>query len=603
MNHLLHLLLLLTSYVNAQRVTFEHDQGLPNTATLWRKQQRSKSNTKHHLILHLSHTEEQQKTLEKKFWSVSQPDHENYGNHLTQDQVTALVEHPKDKLQLVMNWLLNSGASNVNVNAHKDSISFVATSKQVKQLFDTEMYAYVLNKDDTRDITLHRAARSYSIPNEYASSVALVSGILRLPDLERLGGNLQTKTTFSAAEATDATDATDATAGTAGTAGTPWPSDCNGCSQKVTPGVLAARYSFPIPTTTDAPSTLAISEFQGQVWDQAGLDSFSKACSGATGSINFNITVNHENGTISPGKQCKIPIFGTNICGEAMLDIEYAKAIAGPTIPLTDLYQKSFNLLEWSTSVENINDANLIGVHSVSYGNDEKQQSSIAFMTSFNMAAMKIGIRGVSILFASGDQGVCGRSGCGFGKNVRFHPDFPSGSPYITSVGGTDFVTRSIIGDEKAWQSGGGGFSDTFSIPNYQKNAVATYKNSTNAKLPPQTMWNNTGRGYPDISALAGQQNSYCISVSGGLLGIYGTSAATPVTAAIFARLNGIRIKNGGQLLGFLNPWIYQNSAAFNDVTQGVNNHNLPNGFTAIEGWDASSGVGTPNFAKMVKAL
>ena len=71
----------------------------------------------------------------------------------------------------------------------------------------------------------------------------------------------------------------------------------------------------------------------------------------------------------------------------------------------------------------------------------------------------------------------------------------------------------------------------------------------------------------------------------------------------IFARLNGIRIKNGGQLLGFLNPWIYQNSAAFNDVTQGVNNHNLPNGFTAIEGWDASSGVGTPNFAKMVKAL
>jgi len=583
MNHLLHLLLLLTSYVNG-RVLFELDQGLPNTATLWRKQQRSKSNKKHHLILHLSHTEEQQKTLEEQFWSVSDPDHENYGNHLTQDQVTALVEHPKDKLQLVLNWLLNSGASNVDVNAHKDSISFVATSKQVKQLFETEMYAYV-TRDATRDITLHRAANSYSIPEEYASSVALVSGILRLPDLDRLGGNLQTKTTFSATEATT---------------GTPWPSDCNGCSQKVTPGVLAARYSFPTPTTSDAPSTLAISEFQGQVWDQKGLDSFSKACSG---SVNFNITVNHENGTISPGKQCKIPILGTTICGEAMLDIEYAKAVAGPAIPLTDLYQKSFNLLEWSTSVENIDDANLIGVHSVSYGNDEKQQSSTAFMTSFNMAAMKIGVRGVSILFASGDQGVCGRSGCGFGKGVRFHPDFPSGSPYITSVGGTDFVTRSIIGDEKAWQSGGGGFSDTFPIPDYQKDAVAKYKSSSDANLPPQTMWNNTGRGYPDVSALAGQQNSYCISVSGGLMGIYGTSAATPVTAAIFARLNGIRVKNGGKLLGFLNPWIYKNAAAFNDVTQGVNNHNLPNGFTAVRGWDASSGVGTPNFAKMVKAL
>ena len=79
--------------------------------------------------------------------------------------------------------------------------------------------------------------------------------------------------------------------------------------------------------------------------------------------------------------------------------------------------------------------------------------------------------------------------------------------------------------------------------------------------------------------------------------------AATPVTAAIFARLNGIRRKNGGKRMGFLNPWIYQNADAFNDVTQGVNNHNLPNGFTAVAGWDASTGVGTPNFVKMVKAL
>ena len=55
--------------------------------------------------------------------------------------------------------------------------------------------------------------------------------------------------------------------------------------------------------------------------------------------------------------------------------------------------------------------------------------------------------------------------------------------------------------------------------------------------------------------------------------------------------------------MGFLNPWIYQNADAFNDVTQGVNNHNLPNGFTAVAGWDASTGVGTPNFVKMVKAL
>ena len=60
---------------------------------------------------------------------------------------------------------------------------------------------------------------------------------------------------------------------------------------------------------------------------------------------------------------------------------------------------------------------------------------------------MKLSVRGVSILFASGDQGVCGRSGCGDGT---FNPDFPSASPYVTAVGGTNFETADI-GNETSW--------------------------------------------------------------------------------------------------------------------------------------------------------
>ena len=57
-------------------------------------------------------------------------------------------------------------------------------------------------------------------------------------------------------------------------------------------------------------------------------------------------------------------------------------------------------------------------VHSVSYGNDEAQQTSVAYMESVNAEFQKIGVRGVSILFASGDQGVLGREGGG----AHFHP-------------------------------------------------------------------------------------------------------------------------------------------------------------------------------------
>lgn len=75
------------------------------------------------------------------------------------------------------------------------------------------------------------------------------------------------------------------------------------------------------------------------------------------------------------------------------------------------------------------------------------------------------------MLFASGDQGVQGRSGAG----KVYHPDFPGSSPYITTVGGTDFATAGVIGPEKAWTQGGGGFSNTFPIPLYQEQVVQDY--------------------------------------------------------------------------------------------------------------------------------
>ena len=113
-------------------------------------------------------------------------------------------------------------------------------------------------------------------------------------------------------------------------------------------------------------------------------------------------------------------------------------------------------------------------VHSVSYGNDEVQQTSVQYMDSCNVQFMIAGSMGLSILFASGllpfvytqyldesnyhftnvsgDQGVWGRSGVG----ATFNPDFPAASPYVTAVGGTDFSTKSTIGAESVWSCGGG---------------------------------------------------------------------------------------------------------------------------------------------------
>ncbi len=184
-----------------------------------------------------------------------------------------------------------------------------------------------------------------------------------------------------------------------------------------------------------------------------------------------------------------------------------------------------------------------------------------------------------------------------------FHPDFPASSPYATAVGGTNFATTSVVGEEVAWDGSGGGFSDTFPVPEYQAAAVATYKMAmaTAGRLPPAGMWNATGRGYPDLSALGGEVNPYCVAVAGGreLGGVWGTSASTPVVAGIFVRLNNLLLGEGKPPLGWVNPFIYQNADAFFDVTEGVNDGGGEYGFACAAGWDPATGLGTPDFAKL----
>ena len=86
-------------------------------------------------------------------------------------------------------------------------------------------------------------------------------------------------------------------------------------------------------------------------------------------------------------------------------------------------------------------------------------------------------------------------------------------------------------------------------------------------------------------------------------MSVAGTSASTPVLGAIVAKLNEARLGAGKPPMGFLNPFIYKNPAAFFDVTTGVNSGiDKSVGFRAIKGWDAATGVGTPDYQKLEAA-
>ena len=143
----------------------------------------------------------------------------------------------------------------------------------------------------------------------------------------------------------------------------------------------------------------------------------------------------------------------------------------------------------------------------------------------------------------------------------------------------------------------GGGFSNNFPMPAYQKDAVSKYL-STVSSLPPSSTYNSSGRAYPDVAAFA---TNYQVVVGGSTKNVGGTSASTPTVSAIVSLLNDLRLKNGLSPLGFLNPLIYSTYVsvpqAFYDVTSGSNGYGACAGFKASKGWDPITGVGTPDYS------
>jgi len=241
-------------------------------------------------------------------------------------------------------------------------------------------------------------------------------------------------------------------------------------------------------------------------------------------------------------------------------------------------------------------------VFSVSYGDDE-DSVTYDYAWRCNVEFQKQGLRGISLLFASGDDGA-GSEGNDTTNGCQFDPNFPVSSPYVTAVGGTALGIFQSPPEFVNYLSGGG-FSNYFARPTYQDAAVTYYLANNNHTLPPASYFNATGRAYPDVSALS--EGFYVVVDKVPMPGVAGTSCACPTFSGIVSLVNDARLQKGESPLGFLNPLFYQlgaaKSPAFQDMTQGANPGCDTNGFPAVPGWEPSGGWGSPNYPELIKAL
>jgi kumamolisin len=349
-------------------------------------------------------------------------------------------------------------------------------------------------------------------------------------------------------------------------------------SLSYTPVQVATLYDY--PTGVDGSGEcIALIELGGgfnptdltNYWNQLNL---SKAP---------NVTaVSVGNGSNSPGDP-------NGADGEVMLDIEVAGSIApGANIVVYFAENTDAGFLNAITTAIHDN-ANNPSVLSISWGGPESSWTEQA-MTSMDEAFQAAAAIGVTVCVAAGDDG--STDGVNDGAN---HVDFPASSPNVLACGGTNLVgSGNTINSETVWNeltnnegATGGGISDVFPLPAYQ----------TSAGVPPSANPNgNIGRGVPDVSGDADPTTGYVTLVDGQSGVIGGTSAVAPLWAGLIALIN----QSMGKAVGFINPLLYQMNEAsdFNDVTSGSNG-----AYNAGPGWDACTGLGSPNGAQIAGAL
>lgn len=230
-------------------------------------------------------------------------------------------------------------------------------------------------------------------------------------------------------------------------------------------------------------------------------------------------------------------------------------------------------------------------VISISWGAAESEWTPQA-MKKMDRAFQVAVALGVTVCCASGDNG--SSDGVGDGKA---HVDFPSSSAYALACGGTSLraasnvVTSEVVwNDNSASSASGGGVSDVFPLPAWQ----------ASAQIPLSVNDQHVGRGVPDVSGDADPDTGYQVRVDGQDLVFGGTSAVAPLWASLIALINEHR----GLPVGYLNPLLYENytqlaqANALRDVTSGNNGS-----YSAGPGWDACTGLGTPNGKKLIDAL
>ncbi|KAH9896504.1 family S53 protease [Cubamyces lactineus] len=503
--------------------------------------------------------------LEKVLMDVSTPSSPLYGQHLTKEEANAFMAPKPESASAVNAWLKENNITVTKTSSAGDWLSFSVPVSKANDLLEAEFS--VFNHTDSGKTIIRTL--TYSIPSDLQGHLDFVhpTVVFARPFKGPAFNVIPHKDKRTPADnlTSDAVPAS--------------------CQSEITPACLQALYDIPSIPARISSNQLAVSGFNRMFANEQDLQIFlSNFRTDMDSSTTFSTQL------LDGGENPQV-LSESGI--KASIDIQYTVGIA-TGVPTTFISVGDDNSDGINGFLDIIDflleENNPPQVLTTSYGFDETEIGG-ALGNNLCSAYMALGAVGTSILFASGDGGVAGGE---LAPCTTFVPTFPSGCPFVTSVGGTTGIAPEVGAGFSS-----GGFSSIFARPDYQVGPVGEYLNDIGSLNVGR--YNRNGRGYPDIALHA---INTLISTQGVIGQVSGTSCATPVMASIIALLNDQRAAQGKGPLGFLNPFLYTTgAAALTDITIGNNPGCNSNGFPARQGWDAVTGLGTPNFKALQAVL
>jgi tripeptidyl-peptidase-1 len=499
---------------------------------------------------------------------VSNPTSKKYAQYLTPQEVAKMVQPQESSFQAIKKWLsatIEAAPERIVRSASGDFLYITVTVAEAEKLLDTQYYSY-RHASSTTMVHRVRHPETFVLPSVIQNHIDFIQPTTMFPPKSFLPTTLSKTKQPKKAAHHDRRFLTD-------------------------PTLLRSQYNLGTTEGTANPNnTQHVASFLNNSFSPNDLQLFfSQYYPKGKGRTVAEV--------IGPNDESSPTL-------EASLDVEYIMAIGANvrtvfwSTPGTRPYPGGENepFVTWLNGVV---DGATSGKHplpytiSVSYA-DEEFVIDRSFQKRADVEFMKLGAMGSSLFFGSGDNGVTGDKGvC---PHNQFVPWWPASSPYVTAVGATEEY------NQQGASFSGGGFSNFYTPPSYQTEAINAYKAGAGKNVPTH-FYNQSGAGFPDVAANGLQ----FWTIIGGIPDeVGGTSAATPTVAGIVSLLNDARLTAGKKPLGLLNPLFYAHPEIFKDIESGTNSGYGGcgfGGFTAGVGWDPVTGMGSPKFDLMLKLV